>query len=81
MEAALHDRAPGTSSADPSATPSPLSAEELLRLTSFKLTYLAGAHLEQAALPADPDAARHLAFGAWLRHTGRLGGEFRRQAG
>lgn len=53
-----------------------LTLEEMRRLSWFKATYEAGAHLERNDLPADLDASRHLAFGLWLKATGRLDGEF-----
>lgn len=53
-----------------------LSIEEYQRLEWFKTTYAAGAHLTASGLEDTPAAAHHLAFGRWLRTSGRLDGEF-----
>jgi hypothetical protein len=54
-----------------------LGVEDYQRLSWFKATCVARAHLERAGLAPEPGAARHLAFGLWLRASGRLDGEFR----
>lgn len=53
-----------------------LTEDEFRRLSWFKGTYEAAAHLKRAGLPADRPVARQLAFGLWLKATGRLDGEF-----
>ena len=58
-----------------------LTEDEFRRLSWFKGTYEAAAHLKRAGLVADRDAARHLAFGLWLKATGRLDGELTRDDG
>ena len=44
-----------------------LTEDEFRRLSWFIGTYEASAHLERTGLPADRDAARHLAVGLWLK--------------
>lgn len=53
-----------------------LTVEQYQRLRWFKATYAAGAHLASHGLGDDPAAARRLAFGLWLKASGRLDGEF-----
>jgi hypothetical protein len=48
---------------------------EVRRLAWLRATHLAEAHLERAGLPADRAACQHLAFGLWLRATGRISEE------
>lgn len=53
-----------------------LTLEEHRRLAWLRATYAAQGHLREDGFTDDLEAARHLAFGLWLRATGRLEGEF-----
>ena len=53
-----------------------LSEEELRRLCWLQGTLAARTHLERSGLPTDLDTCRHLAFGLWLKASGRLDREF-----
>lgn len=76
MQALTHSKTREETPAQLALLPDHLTLAEYRRLSWFKATHAAGAHLAVRGLPADQDAARHLAFGLWLRATGRLGGEF-----
>ena len=56
--------------------PGDLTLEEAERLSWRQATWAARVHLRQAGLDPTPDAARHLAYGLWLKATGRLDAEF-----
>ena len=53
-----------------------LNEDELRRLSWLQGTLAARTHLERQGLPSDSDACRRLAFGLWLKASGRLDGEF-----
>ena len=53
----------------PVETRSPVKAR---RLAWLRATHLAESRLERAGLPADRTACQRLAFGLWLRVTGRI---------
>jgi hypothetical protein len=55
--------------------PDGLSEVELRQLGWLHSTLAARTHLERQGLPPDLAACRHLAFGLWLRVSGRLDGE------
>ena len=53
-----------------------LSEDEFRRLCWLHGTLAARTHLGRRGLPTDLDACRHLAFGLWLKASGRLDAEF-----
>ncbi len=58
------------------ALTSSLTVEECHRRAYRKATRLAGEYLAARGLDHDATAAQRLAFGLWLKASGRLDGEF-----
>jgi hypothetical protein len=48
---------------------------EVRQLAWLRATRLAGEHLERAGLTANRAACQHLAYGLWLKATGRISEE------
>jgi hypothetical protein len=65
---------PRRSRVDP--TPGAFTVEQFRCLSWVRATHVAQAYVQEHDPSADLDAAKHLAFGLWLKATGRLDGEF-----